>query len=94
MTPMTDEQWRQLEAAVERVGAKLRALHDGLPSDEDLALHLMLGQGAADTDADVVGYAYPPLLRTIETVRLGWDCSTGTVNPLDRRTWPRPPITV
>jgi hypothetical protein len=40
MTQITEEQKQQLEAAAERVGAKLLAFHAGLPADEQLVLDL------------------------------------------------------
>ncbi len=90
MTEMTDEQWRQVDAAVERIGATLRAFHDGLADEEHLALHLILGRGAAaGTDEDAAGYAYRPLLAGIESVRFGLDaehCSTG------KGLWPPAPF--
>lgn len=68
MTQITREQQDAFQAAAERVAAKLRDFHDGLPADEQLALHVALGHGAGE---DVAGYAY-----------LGfWD--SGAINPLN-----------
>jgi hypothetical protein len=100
MTQITDEQWQQLDAAVERVGAKLRALHEELSDEAHLALHLILGQGRpAGTGEDVSGYAYDLRLSSLDRTWLSLSpehCSTGKVNPMDPTTWSRarPPFTV
>jgi hypothetical protein len=58
LTQITEEQ-RQMEAAAERVAAKLKAFHDGLTPDEHMALDLALRQIGTPADEqaeDVAGY--------------------------------------
>jgi hypothetical protein len=97
MMQITDEHWQQLDAAVERVGAKLRSLHDGLSDEEHFALHLILQQRrSTGTGEEVSGYAFDLRLPSLDPIRLSLDsehCSTGKVNLWDRSTWPRPPFT-
>jgi hypothetical protein len=60
MAQMTDEQQRRLEAATRSVGAKLRALHDGLSADEQAVLGAVLRHGlpaSGDEPDDTAGYA-------------------------------------
>ncbi|MGH2587251.1 MAG: hypothetical protein ACRDJE_20235 [Dehalococcoidia bacterium] len=44
MTQITEEQKQQLQAAAERVAAKLVAFHDGLPADEQIVLDVAFGR--------------------------------------------------
>ncbi|MGH2588148.1 MAG: hypothetical protein ACRDJE_24785 [Dehalococcoidia bacterium] len=81
MTQITPEQQQQLEKAT-RVAAKLREFHDGLPAEEQMALHLLLGHGAAANagpDGDVAGYAYTG--ATVTGLSFAGFTSDGPINP-------------
>jgi hypothetical protein len=88
MTQVTDEQ--QLQAAAERVAIKLREFHDGLPAEEQAALHFILEQGASATDSgeDTAGHVVrdPNGEPTVRDWCLTWQY------PMGRIQFPVPPL--
>jgi hypothetical protein len=82
MTESTPEQRQQMEAAAERVAAKLREFHDSLPTEEQAALHLLVGHGtstAAGAEQDVAGYAFSG--PTVAGLAVAGFTSGGPINP-------------